>query len=311
LRLMALGERGPASGRQADIKIAPAAVAAAAGDESPSRVLRWWHSEVGALVQKEWIYLIREPQYKALAVNMVYSLVPMVFAFGLRQHAPGADISALTASGRLPPIWSLGIMIVIPSALLLTTLALTFNVFGGEASAITVLLTMPTRRLQFLQAKNIAYLPISLLIASVGAIAGAVIMHGFSLLPIVAAWIVMVILVMMGTGNLVSVRFPHRIVIRGQRWRSGGNVAFGGGASGCGYALLYMLCYFAMFAALIPVAAAVLLPIAFDHDEIEPVTLLMAGVYSAGFYVLATRWAARILDRREPEMVAALAPEEA
>jgi hypothetical protein len=273
------------------------------------------HNEIFALVRKERAYLIREPAYKALAVNTLYTLAAMFFAFfnagAMTDHSIWQTNGYAGGDAFGPMLWIRVIRVfMLPTILLLATLPLTFNIFGGDASAITVLLAFPTPRWKIIAAKNIAYAPVVVGLCAFGVIIGAILMQQTAMLPLALAWILIAVPVVIGTGNLVSVWFPHKLMVRGQRWGRGGQVSFGSGPTGCGYGFLYLLCYLGSFAILTPVAAAIIAPLLFDDSGVLVYTIPLALVYSAAVYWGATVTAIRLLGRREPEIVARLAPDE-
>jgi hypothetical protein len=309
LQSLYLGDRGPS----ADSKVAPAPKVIAAPSASAPSARGAAHTEIAALAGKEWTYFVREPQYKALAVNMLYTVVVLFFAVGLREPGMGGDLFSSSDSGSNSPISTLiGITraFALPTALLLATLPLTFNVFGGDASAITVLVSFPTPRRSILLGKNLALAPLVVGLCVAGAFAGEALLHVQRFLPAALAWSVLATPVILGAGNLVSVRFPRRLIVRGQRWQRGGQVAFGSGPTGCGYLFVYLLCYMAAYAALTPVFVAVALPIIFSDTTLLAITLPLAACYSIIVYIGALTAATSLLERRESEIVAALTPED-
>ncbi len=305
------GARVPATARRG-LSSAPASSAGAAAE--------FGGGDVAALARKERIYLAREPQYKALAVNAVYTISVILFGFGVGfgRHGNAADDLLRQAQNTIQlggvTLHLLNAILIarallIPSLLLLATTQLVFNIFGGEGSAITVLLTLPTPRLKIIFAKNLVYAPILMALGLIGVVASVVILHTADLLALELAWVVMAALVVVGVGNLVSVRFPMRMIVRGQRSKSGGNVAYGG-ARGCAYAYLQTFCYIGALAMLAPAAGAFILPPALGHAGLLWLTVPIALAYAGIIYVLATRWAASMLVRREPDMIASLVADE-
>ena len=277
-------------------------------------------SDIAALGNKERIYLVREPQYKALAVNALYTMAVVLFGFGVgfgRHSGPANDLLrqahgtyfAIGISFHLVDAVLVIRALLIPSLLLLATTQLVFNIFGGDGSAITVLLTFPTPRLRLILAKNLAYAPVLIALGLIGAAASVIFLHAADMLVIELAWVLAATLVIVGVGNLVSVRFPTRMIVRGQRFKSGSNVAYGG-AQGCAYAYLQTLCYLGALAMLIPAAAAFIVPPTIGNEMLLWVTIPLALIYAGIIYWTATRWAASMLVRRETDMIAALVSDE-
>jgi hypothetical protein len=298
-----LGDRGPAADQAEAVAESPAG-------EDVSLAAR---GELFALARKERVYLVREPAYKALGVNTLYTLAALFFGF----LQSGSLLENHTSASPLTPGMPEFVLIIgviktfsIPTVLLLATLPLTFNIFGGDASAITVLLSFPTPRWKILVGKNIAYAPVVLIVCGLGEVVASVLTKQIDMMPLGLVWVLLATPVVVGVGNLVSVRFPHKMVVRGQRWGKGGQVSFGSGPTGCGYAFLYLLCYLGSFAMLSPVAAAVVGPVLIGNAGILALTIPLAVIYSVFVYWGATILAVRLMARRESEIIGTLAPDE-
>jgi len=109
----------------------------------------------------------------------------------------------------------------------------------------------------------------------------------------------------------VSIRLPHRVLVRGQRWSRGGMAAASGGmGEGCGYLFLYLAAYLGAFVAVLPCVAAVLLPGRFG---IAPawyaLSLPLALAYALVLYRVLLGQAEAWLLAREPEIAGRIVPE--
>ena len=257
-----------------------------------------------AVMGKEWTYLQREPQYKAMAVNVLYTLA----AIGLPFLLP---LSGRTnVSGRLGFLgeW---LLFGVAGTLLLALLPLLFNIFGGEGAAVTVLFAFPTRRRDILLGKNGAHGAVLLLVAALGLGLAAALAHQWQALPAAFALVILAGPVLLAVGNLVSIRLPHRVLVRGQRWSRGGMASASGGlGEGCGYAFLYLAAYLGAFVAVLPCIAAVLLP---GRWGIAPawyaLSLPLALGYALVLYTLLLGQAETWLLAREPEIAGRIVPE--
>ena len=127
--------------------------------------------------------------------------------------------------------------------LLLALLPLLFNLWGGEGAAITVLFSFPTRRRALLLGKNIAHAAVLLALNVAGLTLVAALTGRWRLWPLALVWTSLAAPVLLAAGNLVSIRFPHRMLVRGQRWARGGVASAGGEGAGCAFAFLYLLAY--------------------------------------------------------------------
>ena len=112
---------------------------------------------------KEWTYFRREPQYKAMAVQTVYTLVLLSASIALPSLRRGGW-------GLLPGD---GLLLGVSGVLLLSLLPLLFNIWAGEGAAITVLFSLPTPRRALLLGKNVAHGALLLGVCGVGLTAAA------------------------------------------------------------------------------------------------------------------------------------------
>ena len=296
LRTLYMGDTGPLQPHHA---ASPAARTLPAQAE-PNQLLRRLPGEIAAVAAKEWTYFRREPQYKAMAVQTVYTLVLLSVSIVLPSLGRGWEG---LKNGD-------GLLLGVSGVLLLSLLPLLFNIWAGEGAAITVLFSLPTPRRSLLLGKNLAHGTLLLGVCAVGLTAAAALSGDWASLPTAGVWVVLAAPLLLAAGNLVSVRFPHRMLVRGQRWQRGGTASAGDG-SGCAYAFLYALAYAAAFLALLPVLAAVLLPGRLGIPGFWHVlSLPLASVYSVGLYLILLRQAEVWLLAREPEIVQKIVPGE-
>jgi hypothetical protein len=269
-----------------------------------------WILPAAAIAQKEGRYLVREPQYKAIAVNMLYSLfvlaVPFLWGTGGQSAGPSLHLSALH---NIMPFLATGV-------LMLATMPLVFNIFGGEGAAVTVLLSFPTPRPAILLGKNATHSLLILALAGVALVALCSALHALDVAALAFVWVLAATPVMLGAGNLISVFFPHRFAIRGQRWSRGERVNIGGASSGggtgsgCAYYFLYLMAYIATSAAVAPALAAVLLPVlGIISTGWLYLTVPLAALYSLTIYTLTLFMSATFLQKREQEIIAKVAPD--
>jgi len=303
LQSLYLGDAGPGVPQQP----APSPVPRPAFEVSPTHSAPWTQllpPAALAVMGKEWVYLQREPQYKAMAVNVLYTLAAIGLPFLLPLSGHGDTGGRLSFLGE----W---LLFGVAGTLLLALLPLLFNIFGGEGAAVTVLFSFPTRRRDMLLGKNGAHGAVLLLAAAVGLSLAAVLTHEWATLPVAFALVLLAAPVLLAVGNLVSIRLPHRVLVRGQRWSRGGVASAGGGiGEGCGYAFLYLAAYLGAFVATLPCVAAVLLPGRFG---IAPawyaLSLPLALAYALVLYRVLLGQAETWLLAREPEIAGRIVPE--
>jgi len=268
--------------------------------QAPSRVPGWLPQEIAAVVGKELTYLVRDPQYKALAVQLLYSMLALAVPLLL----PSSQMSTGLPWGSLGNFALLGV----DSALLLAVAPLIFNIFGGEGAAITVLFSLPTSRRSILIGKNISHFLVLMVLAVIGLGVVCSFTHLWGGLPIALLTIILAAPVLLAGGNLISVRLPHRMMVRGQRWQRGG-ASTGDTNMGCLYGLAYAAAYAVTVITLLPVGIAAILPELINAQSwLYLITLPLAALYSIALYVLLLGTAETWLRNREPEIAARVMP---
>lgn len=270
--------------------------------ELPGAAPRWIPAEVATLVRKELSYLRRDPQYKAVLVQGIYMVVVIAVPFLLPGYSRSPSLSGFAFLGDIR-------LFAVAAALVMATSPLIFNVFGAEGAAVTVLFSFPTSRRRILVAKNVAHSITLLTLNLIGLAIAAAATGRWSALPTVFFGVVIALPVLLAAGNLVSIRLPHRMLVRGQRWQRGGAASVGGDSSGCAYAFLYMLAMLVTGFAVAPIIAAVVLP-SFSSSPLTwyLVAVPLACAYSAALYAILLGVAESWLLSREPEIAAAVMP---
>jgi len=292
VQLVSVGEgisnqarKRPAAPRQSTPGLAPASLAA-------SRINRWIPPVVAAVAGKEWKYLFRDPLFKANLMQMIYMFVVLIFAFVLPRH---------TEYGmNLEPI-----MLWIPAGILLfggTTLA--FNIFGTDGAAAATLFLFPSSRRQIIIGKNLV-----LSLANMAVNLGLLLLLHILLRSFAHLWQQGVLLVMgaailTATGNVISVFFPTRMVMRG--WRMQQQSA----GKGCGRGLMSMLGTFCSTLLMLPVVTAIIVPTFWVHPAWFALSLPLAAGYVIFLYVYSLQITPDILIKREMEIMATMLAEE-
>ncbi len=153
---------------------------------------------VRAMLVKELRHLWREPEMKAILVTFLF---PVIFLVVFLRFAP---------SGLAPYVP------LIVGFSVFGTFHLAMNAFGHDRQALEVLLSYPTRRRDILLGKNIAasiiMSIITVLLLAIVILLRAMPVLGLTVVPFVAAGI----LVLLAAGNFSSIYFPTRIPHRGE-----------------------------------------------------------------------------------------------
>ena len=247
---------------------------------------------VQAVAAKQLKYLARDPYYKHSLVGMVYALAVMVIVF-LRPWDDGAGFANVTDL----MLWGGTVFVLMMECQML------FNIFGTEGAAASVLFTFPSARREIVVGKNLA------LFAAVSAahVVVAVVLCGLAqklhLVAAVLVWMGLAAVVLISCGNLVSVFFPIRVVVRGwkiQRQSSSRGIIQGLVSMGT---LMVANCLAA------PALAAVVVPTYWVSSLWFVVTIPIAVAYVWLLYQISLRLTEAALLRRESEVAAALGRE--
>ena len=251
---------------------------------------------VSALVQKEWRGFVRDPYYRAVAMNLVYLLGFTALSFYVRQGKSGSGggnlgslLSARPEWGALPVLGGLLLAMLSESQVL-------YNQFGTDGGAAGLLMGFPVERRHYFTGKNLAQasvlVPVNLTLAAVL----CALVHRLDFLGIGAAFTLLMLPLVMAVGNLFSVFFPHKAAIRGARL-----------ARATGYGFVYFLAWTASgLGALVlyaPAAGALLWPWLTHRPLYLAATIPAAALYAAAMYVVGLRAAEGFLREREPFVI--------
>ncbi len=237
--------------------------------------------QIGALLEKDLRVMWREP---ALRAALVLGLVgPLLFVFFMTRLA--------STSPRPSTLFLFSTFIGIGG--------LGANAFGFERRAIAGLFAFPVARWRLLVAKNLAALVLrlpSLLVLLLAGLLLAPMLH----LAAASASVVATLLIASGLDNFVSILMPVAVP------PPGGN-PYGGPQAG-GRGLLGVLLNFALLVLVLTLAAPFTLlawlPTLLEQPPWGWITLPLALAGALAAYAMLVAGAARLLERREPQMLA-------
>ncbi|HEX9067906.1 MAG TPA: hypothetical protein VF807_03995 [Ktedonobacterales bacterium] len=272
--------------RRAETQVAPGAVMAPQRSLIPSVSL--------AVTGKDLRYFWRDPQLKATLLSSIL----LVVLIAMPQILYGNS----GRPGRAGDFLQLGSSLVLGAALpaIFSAVALSQNSLGLERRGVQVLLTLPVRGWKVFVGKNLATLLVAggeLLVIVIGA---GVFTHHGEAIPAALGAGAAGILVALGLGNLVSVFAP--LPVREMRIGEP-KVAT---ESGCLRSLLTTAAYLAVWTAITPVAAALVLPLILDATWLQLILIPIAILYGLGIYAIATMFAGRRFERHAPELATTL-----
>ncbi|HEY3267692.1 MAG TPA: hypothetical protein VGM37_12250 [Armatimonadota bacterium] len=251
----------------------------------------WVPPATAAMFQKEMRTIQRDPQVKIELLQRLAGLIAWpVIMFTSPRGLSAGDVFGLRGYAFLFPMGMLTFMLLIAAS----------NILARDRGGLTLLFTMPAPRRSFFYGKNLAML---LLFTPVNAVLCALVAYGArDLRDALPAFLAgeFLMLMMLGEGNLVSVFNPMAAVERGKNPYTTGR---GCSPLGCIGSVAGFLAFVIAGA---PVTLAYLAPAAWISPAWFFLTTPLAAVYSVVVYGLSTAWAARALERREPEVLRAI-----
>ncbi|WP_395143379.1 hypothetical protein [Armatimonas sp.] len=248
---------------------------------------------VQAVFQKEWYVFTRDPYFRLMAMNFVYMLGFGAFMAFSRGKNDAADGLGFTEARTTMALW------LATSLTLFQQSILSYNIFGPEANAATLLFAFPVRRRELLIGKNLANLSALLPLNLAAVIVLCATLKRLDMLPILLPWMLGASVLMTAVGNAVSVMIPYRVSTQGFKARqSSGGVGYGFASLGISLAALVLYA---------PILAAVLVPHFWIGTSWLPLTVPVALGYAVGLYFLSLRLTEPWLLEREQEIVARVA----
>ncbi|GER87078.1 hypothetical protein KDW_12400 [Dictyobacter vulcani] len=264
-------------------------------------ITRYLPVQVRAMLNKDLKYFWRDPQIKAIFLQSMVSMVFLVLYLGFTVFSNSGQ-----SSGRILTILGPWAVPVVPLFILFTLYALAYNSLGFERQGITTLFLFPIDPRYILWGKNIAVFLIGLVEVTILILLAAIITHGW--LYIGPAFVVGLagIGIILGIGNITSVFLPQKMRQGRRGFQTTSNMSAEGG---CLRGLLSMVAWLTMVVLLIPVGAAVALPIFFHMQWIWLLSLPASLLYGLAFYMIVTNIVAPHILKKAPEIVGTIAKE--
>ncbi len=234
---------------------------------------------VGALVEKDLRVTWRDPRLKALLfTGLVTPLLILVVVWqGLARASPGLMLSLASLAG----LGTVG-----------------GNVFAIERQGLALLFGFPVPRASILVAKNLGSMVLRLPTLALIAVA-TLLVAGPWYVPAVATILLLTQLVACGVDNYLSVLLPVPAAAAGRD--PSAPVA---GTRGVGAAIVAMAAAFAALVLSAPFSFLAWLPYLLERPWLWSVTLPLALAGATAIYFMLVAGAARLVTRREPDLVA-------
>ena len=265
-----------------------------------SRIQRIIPPQMYALIIKDLKYFWRDPQLKATFLQSLVSIVFLIVYFGFT-FFNNTDNNERFLSSLGP--WA---VLIAPTLILLSLYTLTYNVLGFERQSLTTLLLFPIDPKYILWSKNIAVFIIGFVeVCILILLAASTTRAWYFALP---AFVIGLsgIGIILGIGNFTSVFFPQKMRLRQRGFQTTSNTSAEGG---CLRSLLSVVAFYTMLLVLVPVAAAVVLPIFFHDQWIWWLSLPLALLYSSAIYFGITMVVAPRILNKAPEILAVVTKE--
>ena len=244
-------------------------------------------NRIGANAAKDLRYFARDPRRRAPLIGAL--IVPAVALFASLSQGPTRPESTTL----------LGLVAVLPAA------GLTLNQFGLDGAALWSNVAAGNDPRADLIGKNLASMLVMVPLATVSAFVCAAFTHGWSYLPLTLGLAPAIFGVLLGVGDVMSVRVPYAMPDRRNP------LAFNPG-QGCATLLAGFGALAVQGILLLPVGA-----IAFALVVTQPlalatiVTVVIANAYGAAIWIAGRNMAWREVWWRLPELLEAVSPRQA
>src|SRR6266567_791839 len=254
----------------------------------PSLRQRIMTSQTVVIALKELKYFWRDPQLKALLVSSLSIVI--VFIIG-----PLFNPTSSSGSG-----WTV-LTFSAPLAVFFSVFTLSYNSLGMERQSLTTLFLFPVEPRRILSGKNLAVAVIGIIELLVLVCVSALLSHEWNFVVPVLTLGLAGIAVMLGCGNVSSVFLPQRMRQIQRGFQATGASS---GNSGCMRGLLSMVMMLVSAVLLLPVAAALFVPLFFDMQWVWVFAIPAALIYAIVFHQLILWWVSPRMLAREPEILA-------
>jgi ABC-2 type transport system permease protein len=241
---------------------------------------------VGAVVEKDLRLVWRDPRLKALVFTGVIGPILLLFVFWQG------------SGGALRP----GVLIALASFTGMG--ALGSNAFAFERQGLGLLFGLPADRFSILLGKNLAVLVLRVP-ALVALSLATLVVGGAGLVPAVATVVVLTQALAAAADNYLSILAPTPVAAAGRDPSTSLS-----GTRGLGAAALLLVAVLATLVLSLPFVFLAWLPHLLGERWLGAVSLPLALAGAAAVYFMATSGSARLLERREPELVARMAGED-
>ncbi|HEY3414786.1 MAG TPA: hypothetical protein VGM51_17240 [Armatimonadota bacterium] len=250
---------------------------------------RWLSASTAAMVHNELRIFARDPQAKVEMLRQTGGLIlmPIIMLSSTRNNVSLGDLRHVGPWLFVAPM----------GAMVLLILSMASNVLAKDRIGLSLLFTMPVRRMSILVGKNIAMLLIfSPLCASITLLIAGLARHWSLALPAIVVTECLM-LIGLAEGNVFSVFNPMPLPEKG---RNPYTSAQGSALIGCAGAVAGFVVFVLVASPLVP---AFLAPAQWISPVWFAATLPASIAYSTVVYWLVTRFTSSAMEKREPEIL--------
>jgi ABC-2 type transport system permease protein len=265
---------------------------------SDTSIARFLPGPVKAMVIKDLKYFWRDPQIKAIFIQSMVSMLFLTIYFSITLFNSNSKQILSVAGPWIVPF--------VPVFLLFTIYALAYNSLGFERQGITTLFLFPIDPRYILWGKNIAVAVVGVVEILIFVLAASIITHNWQYTAPALVIGLSGLGIILGIGNFTSVFLPQKMRMARRGFQTRSNMSAEGG---CLRSIMSMAATLTMLVLLIPVAAAVFLPIILHLQWIWILSLPVSVIYGGIFYMLITNFVAPRIIKKAPEIASAVAKE--
>ena len=255
-----------------------------------------------AIARKDLRYYRRDPQYLRVTV------MPLLYVFVLVISTVfgGGNAAYAVTAANTGQIFGLIRPMIAPAYILLSLFTLAYNTLGFDGQSLTTLFLFPVNPKQILLGKNLVIFLLGLVELIAVVLLVAFLSHTWLFaLPSFTLGLAGVLIVL-ALGNITSVYFPQRMRLAQRGFQSASSMSAQGGC------LRVVMSFAAMIVdviVLIPVLAAMVLPIVFQATWLWVFAIPLSLAYGALIYYATTSIVAPRMLNRLPEILEVVARE--
>lgn len=269
--------------------------------ESNTLIARFLPGPVRAMVVKDLKYFWRDPQIKAIFIQTMVSMLFLIIYFSITIFNTTGHSSEQTLSAITP--W---IVPIVPVFLLFTLYSLAYNSLGFERQGITTLFLFPIDPKYILWGKNIAVMVVGVVEIFIFVIVASIVTHNWQYTAPALVIGLSGLGIILGIGNFTTVFLPQKMRMARRGFQTRANMSAEGG---CLRTIMSLAATLTMLVLLIPVAAAVFLPLILHLQWIWILSLPISLIYGGVFYTIVTNLVAPRIVAKAPEIAAIVGKE--